>query len=136
MQKRQLAEGPPWLALCHTPPTATHLAQNRVSDRHAYACVLQDGAREGRFSAHAGGTPGEAPDGAKASSDADDSCPCATSSNCVTAISFDKNQRRLVMGTNSGAVTVWNFNNGSLLRRCVPNRAPRVCQPGLPAIKP
>jgi hypothetical protein len=23
----------------------------------------------------------------------------------------------LVMGTNSGAVTVWNFNNGSLLRR-------------------
>lgn len=85
--------------------------------------VLQDGAREGRFSADAGGAPGEAPDGAKASSDGNDNCPCATRSNCVTAISFDKNQRRLVMGTNSGAVTVWNFNNGSLLRRCAPSRA-------------
>lgn len=85
--------------------------------------VLQDGAREGRFSADAGGMPGEAPDGAKASSDGDDNCPCANRSNCVTAISFDKNQRRLVMGTNSGAVTVWNFNNGSLLRRCAPSRA-------------
>jgi WD40 repeat protein len=84
---------------------------------HAY--VLQDGAREGRFSADAGGPPAGAPDGsAKAASDDDEGCPCATSSNCVTAISFDKNQRRLVMGTNSGAVTVWNFNNGSLLRRC------------------
>lgn len=68
-------------------------------------CPLQDGAREGRFNA-------------SACSGKDEGCgPCSSSNNCVTAISFDKNQRRLVMGTNSGAVTVWNFNNGSLLRR-------------------
>jgi WD40 repeat protein len=75
--------------------------------------MLQDGAREGRFNAKAAAS-------AALDSDSDlEKCgPCTTSNNCVTAISFDKNQRRLVLCTNSGAVTVWNFNNGSLLRRC------------------
>lgn len=76
--------------------------------------LLQDGAREGRFNAKAAASAA-----AITSDRKEDACgSCATSTNCVTAISFDKNQRRLVLCTNSGAVTVWNFNNGSLLRRC------------------
>lgn len=77
--------------------------------------TLQEGAREGRFKADAGA---KCDSTCAARESSDNECgPCATAGNCVTAISFDKNQRRLVMGTNSGAVTVWNFNNGSLLRR-------------------
>jgi hypothetical protein len=81
--------------------------------RFWYWAALQDGGREGRFRAEAGASY----DGSCRESQDNECGPCATAGTCVTAISFDKNQRRLVMGTNGGVVTVWNFNNGSLLRR-------------------
>jgi WD40 repeat protein len=60
---------------------------------HLLSAWLQDGSREGRFSnAHCGGK--------------------------VTALSFDKNQRRLLTAGNDATIKLWNFNNGSLLRRC------------------
>lgn len=34
----------------------------------------------------------------------------------VTALSFDKNERRLVTAANDASIRMWNFNNGSLLR--------------------
>jgi WD40 repeat protein len=34
----------------------------------------------------------------------------------VTALSFDKNERRLVTAANDACIRMWNFNNGSLLR--------------------
>jgi hypothetical protein len=37
----------------------------------------------------------------------------------VTALSFDKNERRLVTAANDATIRMWNFNNGSLLRRRV-----------------
>jgi WD40 repeat protein len=56
------------------------------------AC-LQDGCRSGRFTGGHGASR-------------------------VTAISFDKKQRRLVTAANDGSIKMWNFNNGSMLRRC------------------
>jgi WD40 repeat protein len=35
----------------------------------------------------------------------------------VTALSFDKNERRLVTAANDSTIRMWNFNNGSCLRR-------------------
>jgi hypothetical protein len=35
----------------------------------------------------------------------------------LTAICFDKNERRLVTAGGDGSVVMWNFNNGSKLRR-------------------
>ena len=56
---------------------------------------MQDGSREGRFSnAHCGGK--------------------------VTALGFDKKQRRLLTAGNDASIKLWNFNNGSLLRRWGP----------------
>jgi WD40 repeat protein len=54
---------------------------------------LQDGCRSGRFTGGHGASR-------------------------VTAISFDKKQRRLVTAANDGSIKMWNFNNGSMLRRC------------------
>ena len=34
----------------------------------------------------------------------------------ITAVAFDENQRRLVTASSDGAVKMWNFNNGALLR--------------------
>jgi WD repeat-containing protein 49 len=68
-------------------------------DESGAVCVwnLQDGARSGRFTASHGGESGPVPH--------------------VTAAALDSNQRRLVTGANDGSVRLWNFNNGSLLRR-------------------
>lgn len=63
---------------------------------------MQDGSREGRFS------------------NAHGSCR-------VTAISFDKNERRLVTAANDASIHMWNFNNGSLLRRWSPKAGACVC---------
>eukprot|EP00879_Flechtneria_rotunda_P007606 GHRR01007977.1.p1 GENE.GHRR01007977.1~~GHRR01007977.1.p1 ORF type:complete len:676 (+),score=279.33 GHRR01007977.1:4210-6237(+) len=56
-------------------------------------CVwnAQDGCRQGRFAVDHDGSR-------------------------VTAISFDKKQRRLVTAANDGSIKMWNFNNGSALR--------------------
>ncbi|KXZ51188.1 hypothetical protein GPECTOR_13g675 [Gonium pectorale] len=35
----------------------------------------------------------------------------------ITAACFDRNERRLLTAANDGAVRMWNFNNGSLLRQ-------------------
>lgn len=35
----------------------------------------------------------------------------------VTAVAFDQNKRRIVISASDGSVTMWNFNNGQLLRR-------------------
>ena len=39
-----------------------------------------------------------------------------TSSAQLTALCFDKNERRLVTAGGDGTVFMWNFNNGSKLR--------------------
>lgn len=52
----------------------------------------QDGARDGRFGGAHGGSK-------------------------VTALTLDTNERRLVTAANDATVHMWNFNNGSLLRR-------------------
>jgi len=62
-------------------------------DSHLRPPPSQDGGRAGRF------TGGH-------------------SNSKVTAVSFDRNQRRLVTAGNDGSIKMWNFNNGSLLRRC------------------
>jgi hypothetical protein len=69
-------------------------------------------------SSRAAPAPAAAPPAAAAAAGAPDSSANEHGC-CVTAVCFDRKQRRLVLASNSGGVTMWNFNNGSLLRRCV-----------------
>ncbi|KAJ9529394.1 hypothetical protein QJQ45_013762 [Haematococcus lacustris] len=70
------------------------------ADENGTVCVwnVTNGQREGRFQ--------------KAHGDAK-----------LTAICFDKNERRLVTAAGDGSVVMWNFNNGSKLRQFVHNEA-------------
>ncbi|WIA12480.1 hypothetical protein OEZ85_012515 [Tetradesmus obliquus] len=70
-------------------------------DEGGTVCVwnLQDGCRSGRFTGGHGASR-------------------------VTAISFDKKQRRLVTAANDGSIKMWNFNNGSMLRSFAHDQEP------------
>ncbi|KAF8071365.1 hypothetical protein HT031_001449 [Scenedesmus sp. PABB004] len=70
-------------------------------DEGGTAC---DGARVGRFAGDHGGSR-------------------------VTALTFDKRQRRLVTAANDGSIHMYNFHNGARLRSFVHNQAPlEVCE--------
>jgi len=63
---------------------------------------LDGGAREGRFVAASRGSPGAR----------------------VTAMAFDRGERRLLTGSDDGSVKCWNHNNGQLLKEMV-HRQPK-----------
>lgn len=70
------------------PPTSRELLLHKCF----LAAPGQDGERDGRFSNSHGGSR-------------------------VTAVTLDTNERRLVTAANDASIHMWNFNNGSLLRR-------------------
>lgn len=85
---------------------------------------VQSGRREGGFSLHshpatatatsAATSPSASTSlGASASSAAAGVAPAQK----LTAMAFDANQRRLLTATDGGAVAMWNFNSGAVLRR-------------------
>lgn len=123
--------------MSHIPPLCLPSLPPQVvsGDEGGTICMwnVQTGQREGGFSLHA--MPAAAGGGGGPGSPAGDKLgPVAQPK--LTAMAFDSNQRRLLTALDAGAVRVYNFNSGAILREFTSREKELTAVACVPRVEP